>query len=162
MNVPKHFWGEAVLTAAFLINRMPSSVLQFHTPIKVLLGCSRVSSLPPKIFGCVCFVHTPTHPRGKLDPKARKCIFLGYSPTQKGYKCYDPQSRKMFVSMDVTFWETKSFYPLSTSSLQGENDCQEEMREEEMLTFYNPESWSYFPLPGHDEGGEKELWRGTK
>jgi transposase InsO family protein len=77
MNVPKHFWGEAILTATFLINRMPSSVLQFQTPLKFLPSCSRVASLPPKVFGCVCFVHAPKHPGGKLDPKARKCIFLG-------------------------------------------------------------------------------------
>lgn len=154
MNVPKHFWGEAVLTAAYLINRMPSSVLQFQTPLSVLPVGSRVSSLPPKIFGCICFVHAPKHPGGKLDPKARKCVFLGYSPTQKGYKCYDPHSRKMFVSMDVTFWETKPFYSLPSSSLQGENhDVQEEMmRAEERLTSYIPESWSYLPVSCHRQG----------
>ena len=31
-NVPKHFWGEAILTTTFYINRMPSRVLGFLTP----------------------------------------------------------------------------------------------------------------------------------
>ena len=153
MNVPKFFWGEAVLTTTFLINRMPSSVLQFRTPLTFLPGSSRVSSLPPKVFGCVCFVHAPKHPGGKLDPKARKCIFLGYSPSPKGYKCYDPQSRTTYVSMDVTFWETESFYSLPTTSLQGENNHD---KQEEMLMFHTPESWSY-PLPCHGEGEKEPL-----
>ena len=34
-NVPKHFWGEAILTATFLIDRTPFRVLCFLTPIHV-------------------------------------------------------------------------------------------------------------------------------
>ena len=33
MNVPKYLWGEAVLTAAYLINRVPSRVLNHQTPL---------------------------------------------------------------------------------------------------------------------------------
>ena len=32
MNVPKHFWADEVSTACFLINRMPSSILDWATP----------------------------------------------------------------------------------------------------------------------------------
>jgi hypothetical protein len=47
---------------------------------------------------------------GKLDPRAVKCIFVRYSPTQKGYRCWSPAKRKFFVSMDVTFHEKEPFY----------------------------------------------------
>ena len=114
-NVPKHFWGEAVLTATYLINRMPSRVLKFQTPCQAIL-CSYpdtqiISSLPLKVFGCTAFVHIHQHHRSKLDPKAIKCLFLGYSPTKKGYKCYLPITRKFYASMDVTFFENQSYYP---------------------------------------------------
>ena len=45
---------------------------------------------------------------------------MGYSPTQKGYKCYHPLSRKILVSKDVTFVENQSFFQSSTSSPKGE------------------------------------------
>ena len=41
-NIPKHFWGDAVLNlliAAYLINRMPSKVLNFQTLIGTLKEC---------------------------------------------------------------------------------------------------------------------------
>ena len=47
--------------------------------------------------------------RNKLDPKALKCVFLGYSKTQKGYKCYYPSLNKFMTSVDVTFFEFKSY-----------------------------------------------------
>ncbi|KAL8138895.1 hypothetical protein V2J09_004896 [Rumex salicifolius] len=58
----------------------------------------------------------------KLDPRAVKCIFVGYSSSQKGYKCWCPIERRLFVSMDVTFREFEPFYGEKTelSSLFGD------------------------------------------
>jgi hypothetical protein len=39
-----------------------------------------------------------------------KCVFVGYSSTQKGYKYWDPIGKKLFVSMDVTFREFEPYY----------------------------------------------------
>ncbi|KAL8167878.1 hypothetical protein V2J09_009377 [Rumex salicifolius] len=66
----------------------------------------------PKLFDCTSFVHNHHPHRGKLDPKAIKCIFLGYSSTQKDYKCYDPSSQKLFTSIDVTFDEGTPFFSM--------------------------------------------------
>jgi len=78
MNVPKFLWSEAVMTATHLINRMPSKVLGMRTPCEILFGKNEFI-VPPKVFGCTCFVrdHRPTV--RKLDPQAVKCIFIGYS-----------------------------------------------------------------------------------
>jgi IS30 family transposase len=71
-QVPKYLWGEAVLTATYLINRMPNKVLSFETPFDVFhkfYPTNRLSSsLPLKIFGCTTFVHIHSHNRGKLEP----------------------------------------------------------------------------------------------
>ena len=119
MQVPKTYWGEAVLTAAYLINRLPTRVLGKKSPVELLTQSFSLFPIPPKVFGCVCFVHNHSPVRKKLDPRAIKCVFLGYSPTQKGYKCYHPPSRKWYVSMDVTFDEHSSYFQPSQPSLQG-------------------------------------------
>ena len=53
----------------------------------------------------------------KLDPKSLKCIFIGYSRVQKGYKCYCASLRRYLVSAGVTFLENMSFSqdPIHTS-----------------------------------------------
>ena len=63
-----------------------------------------------KVFGCIAYVHVPDELRTKLDPKAEKCIFIGYSLEQKGYKCYNPVTRQVRVSRDVVFDEMASWY----------------------------------------------------
>jgi hypothetical protein len=79
------------------------------SPCELLFGENKFP-VTPKVFGCTCFVrdHRPTV--SKLDPKAVKCIFIGYPPGQQGYKCWNPIDRRMFVSMDVTFRESEPFY----------------------------------------------------
>jgi len=109
MNVPKFLWGEAIKTATYLINRMPLRVLDYKTPAECLLK-SNVFVVSPKVFGCVCFVHDYRNSVGKLDPRAIKCVFMGYSPSQKGYRCWCPSERRFFVSMDVTFREYEPYY----------------------------------------------------
>ncbi|RVX10633.1 Retrovirus-related Pol polyprotein from transposon TNT 1-94 [Vitis vinifera] len=84
VNTPQQN-GEAILTAAYLINRMPSRILDFQTPCQILLqsfpNTRLISTIPFKVFGCSTFVHVHQQHRDKLDPRALKCIFLGYSPT---------------------------------------------------------------------------------
>ena len=81
-------------------------------------------NLEPRVFGCTAYVHIPKPQRGKLDPRATKCIFVGYAEFQKGYRCYDPLTNQMHISLDVSFRESKPYYTggVSESSLQGEND----------------------------------------
>ena len=86
-------------------------VIDFETPLERLRTAFPMvrlfSGLPAQIFGCVCIVHQNF---GKLDPRGLRCIFVGYSGTQKGYQCYHPPSRKFFVSADVVFNESELYY----------------------------------------------------
>ena len=114
-NVPKSYWGEAVLTVTYIINRILSEVLDNKSPVEILKSFYphfRTSNgLTPRVFGCTAFVHVHSQHRDKLDPRAIKCVFLGYSSTQKGYKCYNPLARKFYISAVVTFTENKPFFP---------------------------------------------------
>lgn len=86
--------------SAYLVNKMPLKAIAFKGPLEV--PQERIAyNAPLKMFGCTCFVHAKII--GKVDPMAFKCVFVGYSPTQKDYKCYPPPSRKHFISMDITF-----------------------------------------------------------
>jgi hypothetical protein len=98
-----------MMTATYLINRIPLRILGMKSPAELLLGTSDFK-VPPRVFGCVFFVKDHRPMVGKLDPKAIKCIFVGYASTQKGYKCWDPIGRRLFVSMDVTFREEEPYY----------------------------------------------------
>ncbi|RDX80742.1 hypothetical protein CR513_38674, partial [Mucuna pruriens] len=66
--------------------------------------------VPPKVFGCVCFVHDVSLSRNKLSTRAIKCVFLGYSRLQKGYKCYSSFTKRHYLSADVTFFEETMFF----------------------------------------------------
>lgn len=122
-KVPKKYWGEAVLTASYLINHFPYTVIASKTPMEVLSpfypNVSTSSNLTPRIFGCTSFIHIHSDGRGKLYPRVLKCVFIGYSSTQKGLQCYHPPSHKFFVSRDVTFHEQESYFV--QTHLQGEN-----------------------------------------
>ena len=109
-KVPQRFWGDAILDACYLINRMPSSVLHDQIPHSILLPTQPLFYLPSRVFGCICFVHILTPRQDKLSVKATKCIFLRYSRLQRGYHCYSPDTNRYFISTDVTFFEDSSFF----------------------------------------------------
>ncbi|PNX87893.1 hypothetical protein L195_g043993, partial [Trifolium pratense] len=110
---------------------MPSRVLNFQTPLQVLVSTHgplpSIMMLPPRVFGCVAFVHLHKNQRTKLDPCALRCIFLGYATHQKGYHCYNPSTKRTYVTMDVTFLESETFFPapISNSPIQREMCSQE-------------------------------------
>jgi hypothetical protein len=83
----------------------------------------------------VCFVKDNRPTEGKLDPRAVKCIFVGYSGTQKGYVCWSPVKRRLFVHMDVAFREIEPYYPLRViSPFDDPSDTSSMRREGESST----------------------------
>ncbi len=116
-NFPNYFWAEAVAIVMYIMNRTPT--VHGMTPEEKFTGKKpNVSHL--KVFGCIAYVHVPDEKRSKLDPKAEKCIFIGYSLEQKGYRCFNPSTRKLQVSRDVVFDEMVSWYPPLKITKDGE------------------------------------------
>lgn len=101
------FWPHAVKCAAYLINRSPSSFLEFKaTPAEVFYGRKpNVSKL--KVFGAVVFKHIPDQLRkDKLGKRSEICIMLGYADS--GYLVWNIEQNKTEVARDVIFDESKT------------------------------------------------------
>lgn len=123
-RVPTTFWPEALVTAIYLINRLPTKILTFKTPLQTLSEYTKIPptlTLEPRVFGCSVFVHIPKTERTKIDPCAEKCVFVGYGVDKKGYRCYNPKKRHIYTTMDCNFLETEYFY-LTQHTGQGEKE----------------------------------------
>ncbi|KAK4410235.1 Retrovirus-related Pol polyprotein from transposon TNT 1-94 [Sesamum angolense] len=104
-GLPKSFWGEALVTAAYLINRSPSVPLNGKIPEFVWTSHAvDISSL--RVFGCSVFVHQSVD---KLAPRSQKCVCIGYPDGIKGYRLWlrSQPGFKVLISKDVIFNENE-------------------------------------------------------
>jgi len=100
------FWVDSFLTAIYLINRLPTSVLQQESPFSKLMKREPDYTLL-RTFGCLCYPLLRPYANHKLSFRSKPCIFIGYGGNQKGYKCLDPTTSKTFLSRSVIFYETQ-------------------------------------------------------
>ena len=98
--LPHAFWLEAVMCATYVLNRCPTKALQNITPYESWHG-RKPSVAHLRVFGCLAYALVPVQQRRKLDDKAVKCVFIGYSSESKGYRLYHPQTKCILVSRDV-------------------------------------------------------------
>lgn len=102
-GLPIKYWGDCILAATFFINRLPTPVLDYKTPLDLLYN------MPPtydniKVFGCLCFASV--HISDKFSPRAIRCVFLGYPHGHKGYKLLNLNTKQSFISRHMVFHET--------------------------------------------------------
>jgi hypothetical protein len=109
-NLPNYFWAEVVAIVVYIMNRTPIVATHGMTPEEKFTG-KKLDVSHLRVFGCITYVHVLDEKRSKLDPKTDKCIFIGYSLEQKGYRCCNLSTRKLQVSRDVVFDEMVSWYP---------------------------------------------------
>ena len=87
-NLPIKFWGDCVLAATYLINKMPMKKLNWKSPFEVLYGePPYLDSL--RVIRCLCYDALTKPPKDKFENRGIKCVVLGYPPNQKGYKFYN-------------------------------------------------------------------------
>jgi hypothetical protein len=113
-NLPTYLWSEAVSMANFLINRSPTRS-NFGVPPETTFTGKPLDLSKLKIFGCIAYIHVPDEDRKKMDSKTIKGMFVGYDMESKAYRIYDPLRRKVIISRDVVFDESKvGFHHLTT------------------------------------------------
>ncbi|CAL9010602.1 unnamed protein product, partial [Prunus brigantina] len=103
-GVPYEFWAEAINTTVYLLNRCPTKALNKVTPFEAYTG-RKPGIAHLKIFGSPCHMLIPSALRHKLEENSHKCIFVGYGLCEKGYRLFDPSTRKVILSRDVKFYE---------------------------------------------------------
>ncbi|WVZ97784.1 hypothetical protein U9M48_043296 [Paspalum notatum var. saurae] len=88
--LPLYFWGYALETVVFILNRAPSKAIE-KTPYEIWTG------------------KRPTYVKrltsDNLTPKSEKCIFVGYPRETKGYYFYNRNENKVFVVRNGVFLE---------------------------------------------------------
>jgi transposase InsO family protein len=107
-GVPAEFWGEAVSTAVYLLNRSPTKSLKGKTPYEAW------HNRKPKVhhlrtFRCVVYVKKVGPGLTKLADRSTKMVFVGYEAGTKGYRVYDPVAKKLHISRDVIFEEGRAW-----------------------------------------------------
>ncbi|RLN17625.1 retrotransposon protein, putative, unclassified [Panicum miliaceum] len=103
--LPLRFWPDALATATFLLNRRPCRTRNSASPFHSLFGCS-LEYDRLRDFGCKCYPNTTSSSPHKLTPRSIPCVFIGYPAESKGYRCYDPVSRRILTFRHVLFDET--------------------------------------------------------
>jgi transposase InsO family protein len=103
-RVPNKFWGEAVLTAAFILNRCFTRSVDAMTPYEAWHG-KKPDVRFLRVFGCVGHVKITRPHLQKLDDRSCPMVFIGYETGSKAYRLFDPSTRRVHVSRDVVFDE---------------------------------------------------------
>jgi hypothetical protein len=100
-DLPLSFWGYALETATFTLNRASSKSVE-TTPYELWFGAKpKLSFL--KVWGCEAYVKRLMP--DKLKPKAEKCVFIGYPKETIGYTFYHRSEGKVFVAKNRSFLE---------------------------------------------------------
>lgn len=103
-NTPNFFWSYAVTHVVYIINRIPSPILNNKSPYLMIFNKEHdLYSL--KVFGYLTYDATIQSQRTNLDPRGRKCIFLGFKQGTKGVILLDLNNHDIFTSRNITHHE---------------------------------------------------------
>ncbi|XP_074281615.1 uncharacterized protein LOC141606139 [Silene latifolia] len=73
-----------------------------------------------RVFGSLCYAHNKDRPKDKFNERGKRCVFIGYPSSKKGWRVYDIKSRKIFESRDVIFYEHT--FPFVDNGSMGINE----------------------------------------
>jgi hypothetical protein len=108
MAVPGWFWGEAVSTAVYVLNRCPTQSIEGHTPYEVWHGV-KPTVHHIRTFGCVAHVKQGNKKLSKLDDKGMPMVFINYERGSKAWRFYNPSTERVHISCDAIFEEDRAW-----------------------------------------------------
>ena len=112
-GLAKGFWGDCLASLVHVWNRCPAEAVKDTTPYELWHGCKPdVSHL--RVWGCTAYVHVQEDKRRPLESHMEKCVFLGYPEGYKGWKFYNPTSKRTLISERADFDER--YFPMSKRS----------------------------------------------
>ncbi|KAL0793897.1 hypothetical protein Bca101_065274 [Brassica carinata] len=132
-GLEKKFWAEAASTSVYVINRLPSSAIDFKIPEAMW-----TSALPDlsglRRFGCVVYVHSD---EGKLNPRSKKGIFTGYPDGVKGFRVWLLDEERCVISRNVIFREELMYKDINKTSMPGNSIPLNILSTDETCSFEN-------------------------
>lgn len=134
-KLPASFWAEAIFAANHIRNRCPSSSIDGKTPFQLWNGKIPTVSYF-RTFGCKAYFLNKEPGKDKFAPRAKSCIFIGYSEQCKGYRIWSPADQKVIVSRDVKFLEQLTEGEGYEEFLSDDVYCQQEKNDDE-ITYQN-------------------------
>jgi len=106
-TLPQSLWGEALKTAAYILNRVPTKATT-KTPYELWTG-KKPSLNHLHVWGCPAEARPYRPNERKLDSRTISCYFVGYSERSRGFKFYDPKSKSIFETINARFFEDIEF-----------------------------------------------------
>ncbi|KAI4347993.1 hypothetical protein L6164_008758 [Bauhinia variegata] len=127
-DLSKQFWVEAVTYAGHLINRLPSAALKGKTPLEVWSGKPTYDYDSLRVFGSTTYYHVK---ESKLDPRAKKALFMGVTSGVKGFRLWCLSSKKIISSKDITFDESAMLKKVTTNGIKSDNTSHQPKRSQQ-------------------------------
>jgi len=108
VSISKSLWTEVLVYAYHLVNWLSSSAIGGKTPLEIWSEKVTQDYDLLWVFECPAYYHIK---EDKLEPKARKGVFLGFKKGVKSYQIWDPNDMKFILTRDVTFDEASKVKP---------------------------------------------------
>ncbi|GJU87918.1 ribonuclease H-like domain-containing protein [Tanacetum coccineum] len=143
-GIPLNMWSECVLTATYLIKRLPTSVLNGKSPYDLVYN-KPYSLKHLRSFGCLAYADI-LNSHDKFGSRFEKCVLVGYSNSKKGYKLWSLDNKQIIYSKDVKFFE--DIFPFKQNNLTGINNSVKDVNH---LNFFNTNTLDDLPEIPNDE-----------
>ena len=156
-NLPRKFWGDALMASVYIYNRTPHTALKYKTPFEAKNNRKPILS-NIKIFGSPVY-YKDNRPLKKLDQRGRSGILIGYGEEANLYKVWDIGSRKALWSRDVKVLEYLTPYyntsqSTTNSSSLGKSSYSKDLQKDQRIEIPHDRDHNKDPP---NNGSEKEL-----